>query len=59
MNYAQFINFGKEKIQLKFVIMARVNPNKIGRLSNSIWFLNGNDKDIRPYRLLIKEQIYN
>ena len=58
MNYAQFINFGKEKIQLKFVIMARVNPNKIGRLSNSIWFLNGNDKDIRPYRLLIKEQIY-
>ena len=58
MKYAESITLGANNLLFKFVIMARVNPEKIrtpGGPSKQIdWILNGNDEEIRPYRLLIK-----
>ena len=55
--YADTITLGDSGMEFKFVIMARVNPNKIKTTGNDNshkdWILNGNDKEIRPYRLLI------
>lgn len=55
--YADTITLGDNEMEFKFVIMARVNPNKIKTSgkdnSHKDWILNGNDDEIRPYRLLI------
>ena len=56
LEYAEKINLGLNNLQFKFVIMTRVNPNKIrspGALKGG-WILNGNNEEIRPYRILIK-----
>ena len=56
MEYADKISLGFNNLQFQFVIMTRVNPNKIrspGGL-NGDWILNGNSEEIRPYRILIK-----
>ena len=58
MKYAESITLGANNLTFKFVIMARVNPEKIrspgGSNAQVDWILNGNDEEIRPYRLLIK-----
>ena len=54
--YADKINLGSFKNKFQFVIMTRVNPKKI-RDPGGIpvnWILNGNEEEIRQYRLLIK-----
>ena len=54
--YAHKTSLGWFKKRFQFVIMARVNPKKIrdpGTFPVN-WILNGNDEEIRPYRLLIK-----
>ena len=55
--YADTITLGDNGMEFKFVIMARVNPNKIKTTgkenSHKDWILNGNSNEIRPYRLLI------
>ena len=54
--YSEKICLGWNKLKFQFVIMARVNPEKIRSPGGFpvIWILNGNDNEIRPYRLLIK-----
>ena len=46
----------------KLIMMCRVNPKKIREPDrgneNPFWILNGNSKEIRPYRILIKELLY-
>ena len=58
MKYAESIILGTNNLAFKFVIMARVNPEKIrspgGSNAQVDWILNGNEEEIRPYRLLIK-----
>ena len=56
LKYADKTSLGWYKVQFQFVIMARVNPKKIRSPGGNpvIWILNGNDDEIRPYRLLIK-----
>jgi hypothetical protein len=54
--YASKVTLGNFKKKFQFIIMARVNPKKI-REPGTVpinWILNGNDEEIRPYRLLIK-----
>ena len=55
--YADTITLGDNGMEFKFVIMARVNPEKIKTTGNDNshkdWILNGNDNEVRPYRLLI------
>ena len=55
--YADTITLGDNGMEFKFVIMARVNPDKIKTTGNDNsykdWILTGNDKEVRPYRLLI------
>ena len=49
-------NLGFFNVKFQFVLMARVNPNKI-RSPDSLpiqWILSDNNDEIRPYRLLIK-----
>ena len=54
--YAEKTSLGWYNTKFQFVIMARVNPNKIRSPGGQpiIWILNGNSEEIRPYRLLIK-----
>ena len=56
MEYADKISLGGSSKKFQFVIMARVNPDKIripsGAENN--WILNASDEEIRPYRLLVK-----
>ena len=54
--YAEKTTLGWYNVKFQFVIMARVNPSKIRCPGGFpiIWILNGNDEEIRPYRLLIK-----
>lgn len=56
--YSENISLGFYNLKFKFAIMARINPTKIrspgGFNSNVSWIVNGNDEEIRPYRLLIK-----
>ena len=56
MKYADKISLGYYNVKFKFVFMVRVNPNKIRSPGGFpvVWILNGNDEEIRPYRLLIK-----
>ena len=56
LKYAGKTSLGWYNLNFQFVIMARVNPNKIRSPGGVpvIWILNGNDDEIRPYRLLIK-----
>ena len=56
MKYADKISLGNNSLKFKFVIMVRVNPTKIRSPGGSLplWILNGNEEEIRPYRLLIK-----
>ena len=57
IEHADIIKLGGNDFKFKFVIMARVNPNKIRShigLKEG-WILRGNNEEIRPYRLLIKE----
>ena len=53
---ADIIKLGNFDFEFQFVFMVRVNPTKIrgpgGFPVN--WILNGNNDEIRPYRLLIK-----
>ena len=54
--YADKVMLGWFRKKFQFVIMTRVNPKKIrdpGKFPVN-WILNGNDEEIRPYRLLIK-----
>ena len=57
LKYADKTYLGWYKVQFQFVIMARVNPEKIRSPGGSpvIWILNGNYDEVRPYRLLIKK----
>lgn len=54
--YADKVMLGWFRKKFQFVIMTRVNPKKIRDPGNFPvnWILNGNDEEIRPYRLLIK-----
>ena len=55
-NYAHKIKLGKFNKDVQFAIQARVNPKRIrdpGRDPIN-WILNGNDNEVRPYRLLVK-----
>ena len=56
LKYADRINLGWHNLQFKFVIMARVNPSNRRSPGGTpvIWISDGNDENIRPYRLLIK-----
>ena len=56
MKYADKISLGNNSLKFKFVIMVRVNPNKIRSPGGSpaFWILNGKDEEIRSYRILIK-----
>ena len=58
MEEADKISIGFNNSKVKFVIMARVNPNKIRNKNNNIlkeeWILKANNQEIRPYRLLFK-----
>ena len=54
--FADKTSLGIYNLKFQFVLMTRVNPNKIrspGGLPVE-WILNGNSDEIRPYRLLIK-----
>ena len=54
--YATKVTLGNFKKKFQFIFMSRVNPKKI-REPGTVpvnWILNGNDEEIRPYRLLIK-----
>ena len=54
-NYAGIIEINNEKYKMGF--MLRVNPEKIripvGNMK--FWVLNGNDDEVRPYRILVKK----
>ena len=54
--YAEKTSLGNYCFQFQFVFMTRVNPEKIRSPGGTPvdWILNGNDDEIRPYRLLIK-----
>ena len=54
--YAEKTSLGSFSFQFQFVFMTRVNPEKIRSPGGTPvdWILNGNDNEIRPYRLLIK-----
>ena len=54
--YAEKTSLGSFSFQFQFVFMTRVNPEKIRSPGGTPvdWILNGNDDEIRPYRLLIK-----
>ena len=54
--YAEKTSLGSFSYQFQFVFMTRVNPDKIRSPGGTPvdWILNGNDDEIRPYRLLIK-----
>ena len=54
--FSEKTSLGFFNAKFQFAIMARVNPNKI-RSPGGIplhWILNGNNDEMRPYRLLIK-----
>ena len=53
--YAGIIEINNEKYKIGF--MLRVNPKKI-RIpvgKEDFWVLNGNDDEVRPYRILVKK----
>ena len=54
--YADLTSLGWTNSKFKFVFMIRVNTKKIRSPGGYPvdWILNGNDEEIRPYRLLIK-----
>ena len=54
--FANKVTLGNFKKKFQFIIMTRVNPKKIREpgIFPINWILNGNDDEIRPYRLLIK-----
>ena len=54
-DYSTAINFGDEKY--KTVLMVRVKPDKIRKSANYdfYWVVNGNDDEVRPYRILLKK----
>ena len=49
-------SFGFYNTKFQFVLMVRVNPNKIRSPGGEpiCWILNGTEEEIRPYRLLFK-----
>ena len=53
-NYSSILNING--IQIKVLIMCRVNPKKIRQpeIFKACWILNSNPEEIRPYRILIK-----
>ena len=53
--YAGIIEIGAEKYKMGF--MVRVNPDKIRVSAGNIdfWVLDGDDSNIRPYRILVKK----
>ena len=53
-NYSSILNING--IQIKVLIMCRVNPKKIRQpeIFKACWILNPNLEEIRPYRILIK-----
>ena len=56
IKYAYRTCLGWYNIKFKFIIMVRVNPTKIRSPGGYPvdWIVNGNDDEVRPYRLLIK-----
>ena len=54
--YASKTFLGNIKRPFQFVIMTRVNPKRIRDpgIYPANWILSGNEKEIRPYRLLVK-----
>jgi hypothetical protein len=54
-HYSTAINFGDEKY--KTVLMVRVKPDKIRQSAKNdyFWVVNGNDDEVRPYRILFKK----
>ena len=54
--YATKTSLGLYNIKFQFVLMMRVNPDKIRNPGGFpvCWILSGNDEEIRPYRLLFK-----
>ena len=54
--FAEKTSLGIFNIKFQFVIMTRVNPNKIRSPGGTPleWILNAKSDEIRPYRLLIK-----
>ena len=55
-NYAYITKLGSLNKDFQFAIQARVDPNKIRDpgVTPVNWVLNGNNNEIRPYRLLVK-----
>jgi len=55
-NYAFITKLGSPNKDFQFAIQARVDPNKIRDpgVTPVNWVLNGNNNEIRPYRLLVK-----
>ena len=53
--YAGIICIGQDQYKMGF--MVRVNPEKIRVSAGNpeFWILDGNDDDIRPYRILVKK----
>ena len=54
--FAEKTSLGIFNTKFQFIIMARVNPDKIRSPGGTPleWILNGNNDEIRPYRLLAK-----
>ena len=54
--FADKTNLGCFNLKFQFAFMTRVNPNKIRSPGGFPvkWILNGNNDEIRPYRLLIR-----
>ena len=54
-NYAGIVEINNKKYKMGF--MLRVNPEKIRVPTGNLkfWVLNGNDDEVRPYRILIKK----
>ena len=55
-HYAHKISLGTYNKKFQFAVQARVDPKKIRDPGATPvnWVLNGSDKEIRPYRLLVK-----
>jgi len=58
LDYPVIINLNNNK-EYKIIIMVRVRPDSIRcyfRFDEERWVVNNNDNEIRPYRILIKEE---
>ena len=57
-NYTKEINAEELNQSFRIVFQCRVDPNRIRQPLHKpdYWILNGNGQEIRPYRLLVKQE---